>query len=408
VASCEAYAGVACPASNAAISIGTRASKFRGFTTTLSTRWYATEEQYNCSTIIRYVKLETALIFQRIEPCCMEKHETLRSYDRSSELTKLPFIPETDSIKRVTSGEFGDVYILDDLGLVVKFIKGIKDSLHACVREALIVADISNRSDSPLILPELEECAFYYYPAYNIFRKVEGVTLDSVDVKKFSDAERCLLGRKMGEFAAWMADAMSLEIYDEIAQDTEEYRPFSRSAILQQRVNDVSFNWRVEDTIGHLVLELYDHHELLRASGRLESTIVGHADLRPANMTFIKDKEGWKPYGVIDFGIAQPTTPEEELRHAAILGEDIAREAVRSYEKKTGQLLDFSLIGFWAIVQAANICGYIEAFHDRASYKERYKTLASLIDVYADVAGLDVRSFQGRGNRIIDLYSPEK
>lgn len=144
-----------------------------------------------------------------------------------------------------------------------------------------------------------------------------------------------------------MTTALTLDAYQEILGDTADFTPPNRSSVLRERRRDIAAKMRVRDAIGHLICELWNMHESLRENGVLDPTVIGHTDLHLGNITFV-ERDGMKiANGVIDFGVTQLTTPESDLRHAAILGEDIGDAAIKEYEKITGERLNRELIGFF-------------------------------------------------------------
>lgn len=65
--------------------------------------------------------------------------------------------------------------------------------------------------------------------------------------------------------------------------------------------------------------------------------IAGHCDLRPENLTFLRDNEGkWRLHGVIDFGNASPSTLEWEARHFMFLGRSVGRTALQVCREQLG------------------------------------------------------------------------
>lgn len=319
--------------------------------------------------------------------------EKLKTISRTpAELETLFCIPKDSNARHITSGEMNDVFILDEVGLVAKFPREGAVARQTNLHEALTVAGLKHRDNAPLETPELIECSVTP-PYFSLYKKVGGVTLEAQNVAKFSDKERHLLGQKMGAFVTWMTTALSFSDYDEILKDTNQLIVPNRSTILRERYRDVVFNTKIRPVIGHLICELWGMHQSLRNEGRLAPVIMGHTDLHTGNITFVQQDDVWTPSGIIDFGATQPTTPECDLRHAAILGEDIGRSAAEEYEKTTDQKLDRELIGFWAIVQMASACAYIEAYGHPSQRAERYQALRKVIAMYGETAGLDPRSY---------------
>lgn len=321
----------------------------------------------------------------------------------SSPLEAVLFIPKDGEVKQIASGEMSDVYIFDDPGLVVKFPRDRQTAIHANLREALVVAELKNREKSPLALPNLIDCSVDS-PAYSIFEKVEGITLSNHDMDKLSVEERELLGRKLGAFVAWMSTALTFGDYCEILEETKEFIAPNRSIVLQKRWREVSYNPHVNDVLGHLIHELKRIHRSLADQGLLVPTMIGHTDLHLGNITFTEHEGVKTPHGVIDFGATQPTTPESDLRHAAILGVDIGEAAVREYEALTKQEVHPRLVGFWAIAQVTSACAYVAVNGDLTQKLKMYKRLERVLALYGETAGLDPDAY-GHEHDLVAMYS---
>lgn len=329
----------------------------------------------------------------------------MKEQRRSSCVEDVLFIPKDSEARRITSGEMSDVYMLDAAGLVVKFPKEVyvagpvmkfpvdpQAAVHANLREALVVGELRNREKAPLALPRLIECSIDS-PVYSIFEKVDGVTLNRQDVDRFSEEERELLGRKIGAFVAWMSTAFTFDDYREILEETKEFIVPNRSRILQKRWREVAYNPHVNDVLGHVMHELKHAHRSLADQGLLTPTVIGHTDLHLGNITFTEHDGVRVPHGIIDFGSTQPTTPESDLRHAAILGLDIGEAATKEYEALTGQELQSRLIGFWAITQVASACAHVAINGNLVQRVGMYKQLEEVLVLYGETVGLDPDSY---------------
>lgn len=76
--------------------------------------------------------------------------------------------------------------------------------------------------------------------------------------------------------------------------------------------------------------------------------IIGHQDLYPDGNLIFKDNE---LIGVIDFGNTGLSTPESELRHLAIYGNEVLEPSIRTLEERTDYKIDKEYVSLLADLQ---------------------------------------------------------
>jgi hypothetical protein len=207
---------------------------------------------------------------------------------------------------------------------------------------------------SPLALPKLIE-GWYDGPApYSVTTRLPGSVVPHHEVRKFSLSEKAALGRAMGMFAAWFAEAVPLTTCTELMDTSGVIVPNRLDAVERCAFLAVHAS-AIDETLAAVLVDSHELNKKYEAAGALVPTIAGHDDLRPDNLTFIRTSEGWRPHGVCDFGNTQPSTPERELRHAACLGRAIYEPAAEAYQRATGVSLSEELIDFWAVGQASTV-----------------------------------------------------
>ncbi len=294
--------------------------------------------------------------------------------------------------RRHMGGEMSEVIILDKKGLAVKYPMQPdgRTAEHAVLREALVVAEMERLGPAPVEIPSLQECVLSPTP-YVAFSLVRGETLGRERISIFSEEEKRTLGRKMGEFVAWMTTAMSFKTYAQILCETDKFVAPNRPAILARIKLDLWSSPMVRPQTAALVHELWNMHQMLRLQGKLKPTMIGHNDLHPGNLVFRGEYRDRNLEGVIDFGVMQPSTPECELRHAAMLDRKVAGSAIDEFEQRTKISINRSLLGFWALAQAVPGCFYSEMRTNELT--GRHAIVERLLVEYGDAVGLESRNF---------------
>jgi len=230
--------------------------------------------------------------------------------------------------------------------------------------------------------PPLEIADFILYKpeATGMFQqvwqtRVGGQKISDERVRDFSNAEKRKLGKGVGAFIAYLADAIPLERYKEILEQAGNPILFDRAYLVQhpanfqrlqsahtgvgfQKIAHPSSESELYPEVVEIQWSLKERLEKLEGEGRISTPIIGHDDLRPGNLTFERawhwpkiTKRAFKPKAVIDFESIMPTSPERTLRHIAVHGE----QAIGPAEEAYGQHLDRELIDFWRDVQLVTV-----------------------------------------------------
>lgn len=187
-----------------------------------------------------------------------------------------------------------------------------------------------------------------------LIKYLPGEAVATEELDRFTDTDRLLVGYTVGEFIAWVSKVQSLADFHREEAHYKRTPPYDREIAFPKRVQDAkevlraapaTFRQRVRDT-----LDAYTAH---KQAGRLEPTMVGHKDLASSNMIF----EDNKLVGIIDFGIATPSSPARELAHLRLeFGKEAALAAACAYEDATGEPIDMSLVDLWAGIYLFDMC----------------------------------------------------
>lgn len=97
-----------------------------------------------------------------------------------------------------------------------------------------------------------------------------------------------------------------------------------------------------------LMWHLQDGYEMAKSCETERNWIIGHQDLYPDGNLIFKDNE---LIGVIDFGNTGLSTPESELRHLAIYGNEVLEPAIRTLEERTDYKIDKEYVSLLADLQ---------------------------------------------------------
>ena len=240
--------------------------------------------------------------------------------------------------------------------------------------EGLIVGELDRSQEPPLTIPTLIDC-HPQPPAHNVFRRVEGSALSLDTILDFSGEEKYELGKKVGEFAAWMARAMDFSTYDQIMLDANHIKLSDRLTWLKSYVLTARGDHKLDENLAEMLLDLDEERKDLEAQGLLQPTMIGHDDIRPDNITFIERENAWHAHGIIDFGITQPSRPERELRHVANLGDEARQGAIAGYEGASGERINLQLLDFWARAQLIQTSAFVYLNCDRETLRQKQHIL---------------------------------
>lgn len=128
-----------------------------------------------------------------------------------------------DTTYTVLDGSTATVLFPDnDDSLVVKVLHDVGQvGEYDAYREATLLSLLAE-SDTPppLQLPKVEYSNGQEDPFYIVMQRLPGKALSYSEISTLTIAEKVDLGRKIGEFAAWMSRALSIESYhDNIPDD---------------------------------------------------------------------------------------------------------------------------------------------------------------------------------------------
>jgi aminoglycoside phosphotransferase (APT) family kinase protein len=230
-------------------------------------------------------------------------------------------------------------------------------------------ADIVRRlntspNKSPVEIPQLlGESDDPSIPTWAAFSFVSGHVLSYDAIREnLSEQELFDLGHKVGEFALWLSQTISLETYRQVFGSPPLY---NKEKLFRQAAEAaVSLDASSNPVLRRIIDAETDDFEWFREIGILRPTIVGHDDLRPGNLALKKVQGKWRLNGLFDFGITAPSTPEREMRHVRLFDGYTALHALGAYyEVEDDPTIEGPLISgtdipaetitsFWAYTQA--------------------------------------------------------
>lgn len=202
----------------------------------------------------------------------------------------------------------------------------------AAVAEALpVTADLA--TGAVLAMPQLVASHPDTEPPYNILRYVPGDIRDTPDIAMLSEAAKAQLGRDLGSFVAWLGRTIPMSKLDDIQISTPIGMPLTLIDALREfclpsleTIRDNGYG-NTAELLKELTGKLPPPYE----DPTLEPLIIGHGDLRAANMTF----ENERLKGIFDFGALFPTDPAEELRFICLVGEAAVEAAIDQFYVET-------------------------------------------------------------------------
>ena len=215
--------------------------------------------------------------------------------------------------------------------------------------ETLTLLDDAHQSSCPLILPRL--LAYNNETPYIINSYVAGESLSYDYIcQNFSQEELLQFGKDIGGFIAWLGSNLSIEQTTRIENTKNKWeeavhRDFAddNKAVLEavladypkfyEALCDFEMDYATSETLTLLYGKTFG---ILREELHSPS-IAGHCDLRPDNLTFVRDQEGkWRLHGVIDFGNTSPSTVEWEARHFMFFGRRVGRIVLQTCREQLG------------------------------------------------------------------------
>lgn len=220
----------------------------------------------------------------------------------------------------------------------------------------------------PVVIPRLQDIDYHPRPLWFSMTRLPGVSLSLLEAGRLHEDEQSALGAAVGRFAAWMAQSVSFEDFENISLDAGFAGDASSVLISRTDVvetfagGSATFNWLEENgypALANVLSGNYRDHCQLKNRGLLANTVIGHDDLHPGNVRFEHRGINVYPIGVLDFGIMKPSNPERELRYMWALSEASGIAAKDAYEVEMGVVLDERLLSFWAIAQRVTNAVYM-------------------------------------------------
>ena len=264
------------------------------------------------------------------------------------------------SVEPLGLGSFNCVVRAGEYALKSPLVSDREEKVAFVEAEAAILDKLPAVADLPngtiLHLPALKESKPGDPVPHNIFRFVPGTILSMPDVIAFDGADKAQLGRDIGSFVAWLSGVLTVDPSKEqptkapissktIVTALREYRlPFTE----MMRSNGFQ-------STATLIEELVGGKQFDEGGTVYHAYILGHGDLRPANLTF----NGNRLYGVFDFGNAVVTDPAEQLRWMYLLGESAGYAATQQYNEQTNSQVSLERVAKYAAIQVMSAAGRV-------------------------------------------------
>ncbi|HUS26807.1 MAG TPA: aminoglycoside phosphotransferase family protein [Nevskiaceae bacterium] len=263
-----------------------------------------------------------------------------------------------------------------DRRLVVKVPRdtgGYTYAKAAAQYEAQMVSEANDGPCPPLEIPKLIDCrgGSWLDPSYAVYSYVEGKALTSVEIQNFSDPELFAFGQKVGEFIFWLSGTIPLITCQNIIADIRPKVHRREDMLIEQK------GWWEEviakgyPTVARLGATVMGQYLKRKKTDQLRPNLTGHNDLRPGNILFEEYDEQQRARGIIDFGNTQPSTPENEMRHLELIGDEAVEGAVTAYEKLANRPIDRSLLRFHGLMQLSVMATYQAKYGDNALHDIR-------------------------------------
>jgi hypothetical protein len=274
------------------------------------------------------------------------------------------------------TGEFNQVLLVDgahEAVIKIPYTTGLVARYRVHI-EGWALSELEMApSPPPLEIPHIFECSESDPPYYLALNYLRGEALPREIIEHFSSVEQRRLGQKIGQFVAWAAANLSLDVTPKAAvyKTAYSYDKLDRLWLAAHATNELTDYPELLEILNDLWIDHFDWRSV-------SPTIVGHDDIRPDNIIFRQEQSLWLPSGIIDFGLTKPTTPERELRHIWAMGGELATAAVIGYEKASGSMVSHAGLNFWARLQTAVGCANCVLYDRPASvshFAQRLKNL---------------------------------
>lgn len=239
-------------------------------------------------------------------------------------------------------------------------IKVPRNTMHGdrIFREAFISAVLQDAPDGQYDTPRIIDFQ-EGVPQYLAYHYLDGEHLSSLDLQELSLRDKQRLGCSIADFALWLGESVPLGSYPEVAQ-TFYGVPLGhrRVELLQQRATQRRYGSGLEPWAAYEAAtdRMFEDTELLTCEPPADK--LGHGDLRADNMLFTRKSGKLALKGVLDFGIAEPSYLEYELRHLPQLGTGVIANLREYLRKRHNHNLDDELLQFWAQVQILTPVSY--------------------------------------------------
>jgi aminoglycoside phosphotransferase (APT) family kinase protein len=256
-------------------------------------------------------------------------------------------------VQPLAGGEMNEVFMINSTPqFVIKSPRPVPFRASAediTAYEGITLALLNEaKAKPPVQVPRIFDCDNVARPPRNILSYVSGEILDTEAIQELSPMERQRLGHNLGAFVVWMANAISPEVQAQIAEEVG-FAPFSRKDVLGLRLRYAKHLMQNGYyTMVETMYALYDTYDDIVPP---DADVVGHNDLRAANLVFGKDTNNlYRLDGVFDFGITTTASVEHEMRHFVGMGDGVLEAAVAEYAEQTG--IEPSREAIWHIHRA--------------------------------------------------------
>ncbi|HJQ08423.1 MAG TPA: phosphotransferase [Candidatus Saccharimonadales bacterium] len=245
------------------------------------------------------------------------------------------------------------VFAVPSRGYVVKMARSpIRENVLGGLEYERNVLDILQRSPAPPPVPIPRPLEYGLTTPHLVTSFVPGHTMRIADLLRTASSDDIhTMGETLGIFMHWLSQAIDQKTY--LSEQLNAYSPsFARRAQLNRLCNQPYTPLPGLPRLSDALLEIREAWYDFRPC-RGDDFFFGHNDLHTNNFAYTLTGGRCHLGGIFDFGMAQPSSPAQELRTFYAASPAAAETCVRTFERLSGRSVGRVSLRLWATAEHA-------------------------------------------------------
>lgn len=233
-------------------------------------------------------------------------------------------------------------------GYVVRMPRLLTEERMAAIDREVYLLEVLDTapqmsSDPPIHIPKLLDFGVEW--PYIVLSYVPGVVMPN---PQLPHDDLCAIGEALAHFIYRLSNAVHTVYPDAFSLVPTD---FPR----RRQLTNLAMHWQPSKMqtphFNELLYEILDNRydfELPK-----DRPFFGHNDLSFRNITVRHTSEGWRLAGVFDFGVAQPSSPAQEMRYLYGMNPRAAEICAQQYERLSGERINRETMRLWGTAEYA-------------------------------------------------------